>query len=129
MKLIIAGSRDIDDYKIVRQAVIDSGLWKKYGKSIEVVCGMAKGVDLQGFKFAAKNHLTIHRFPADWDTHGKSAGHIRNREMGDFADELLALWDGKSRGTKGMIEYMKSLGKPTYVFIMGEETCTKYNCH
>lgn len=117
MKLIIAGSRDIDDYQVVRQAVIDSGLWEKYGKSIEVVCGMAKGVDLQGFKFAAKNHLVIHRFPADWNTHGKKAGHMRNREMGDFSDELLAVWDGKSRGTKGMIEYMQSLGKPTHVII------------
>ena len=117
MKLIIAGSRDIVDYEIVRLAVVSSGVWAKHGKSIEVVCGMAKGVDLLGFKFASNNSLEVHRFPADWEVHGKRAGHIRNRQMGDFADELLAVWDGKSRGTKGMIDYMQSLGKPTYIVI------------
>jgi len=115
MKLIIAGSRTITDYYTVRNAVIESGLWSEYGKDISVVCGMAKGVDMLGYEFAKRNSLTIHEFPADWDKYGKSAGHRRNREMGDFADELLAIWDGKSRGTKGMIEYMQSLSKPVYV--------------
>ena len=125
MKLIIAGSRDITDYNIVRKAVIDMGLWKQYGKQIEVVCGMARGVDLEGWKFAKKNGLVIHEFPADWNNKGRGAGHIRNKEMGNFADELLAIWDGKSRGTKQMIEYMQSLGKPTHVFIC-EATATQH---
>lgn len=110
MKLIIAGSRDIEDYALVRSLVMKSGFWKKYGRSIEVVCGMARGIDRVGLDFAKKNNLQWHEMPADWDKHGKAAGHIRNSEMADVADGLLAVWDGKSPGTKGMIDIARKKG-------------------
>jgi hypothetical protein len=121
MKLIIAGGRDIDDYAIVRQAVIDSGYWKQYGRDLEVVCGMALswlwdkdpkagGVDRWGYEFAMRNNLKVHDFHADWKKHHKAAGYIRNCQMGDFADALLAVWDGKSTGTRQMIGYATSKG-------------------
>ena len=121
MKLIIAGSRVITDYEILRQAVVSSGLWEEYKRTIEIVSGGAKGVDRLGEEFAWKNDLRIRRFLPDWDANGKSAGHIRNREMGDFAKAnggcLLALWDGVSVGTRGMIEYAKKIGLRRVVFI------------
>ena len=46
-------------------------------------------------------------FPADWERHGKAAGYIRNREMAQNADALVAFWDGESRGTKSMIDLAK----------------------
>lgn len=116
MKLIIAGSRDITDYELVRKAVIISGFWKRYGKSIEVVCGMARGVDLLGKEFAERNGLIVHEFPADWKKLGKSAGPMRNRQMGDFADGLLAIWDGVSSGTKHMIGYARERNLEGFVF-------------
>jgi hypothetical protein len=120
MKIIIAGSRDVTDYEIVRQAVIHSGYWKLYGKSIEVVSGTARGVDRLGEEFAKRNGLLVHKFPADWDTHGKAGGHIRNRYMGTFAKEhdglLLAIWDGVSPGTEGMIDYARSIGLRGFVY-------------
>ena len=76
---------------------------------------MAAGADLLAYYFAVKNNVVAYKFPVDWNKHGKSAGMIRNKQMGDFADGLLAFWDGKSRGTKQMIEYMHSLGKPVHV--------------
>ena len=131
MKLIIAGSRSITDYETVRQAVILSGFWSKYGHNIEVVSGCANGVDKLGELFAENNGLVIHRFPADWDNitveyarvktnklgkeYNAAAGAMRNIKMGNFADGLLAIWDGKSRGTKQMIEYAKSKGLEIYV--------------
>lgn len=125
MRLIIAGSRSITDYEIVRQAVIDSGYWKEFGRSIEVVCGMAKGVDLLGKEFAERNGLIVHKFPAKWRVDGvynPGAGHIRNAEMGRFALEdngrLLALWDGESRGTKQMIEWAKKNGLESYTYLV-----------
>ena len=114
MKLIIAGSRDFSDYILLRQSIIDHGLWK-IKHELEIVCGMARGADLLGKQFADRNGLVVHKFPADWGAHGKAAGHIRNKQMGDFADSLLAFWDGSSRGTKQMIDYMKSLDKPVVV--------------
>ena len=120
MKIIIAGSRDISDYEIVRQAVMTSGYWKQFGRKIEVVCGMAKGVDMLGYEFAKKNDLVVHKFPADWLNHGKAAGHIRNREMGIFTKaaggRLLAVWDGKSTGPKGMVAYADKIGLERVLF-------------
>jgi hypothetical protein len=109
LKLIIAGSRSITDYDLLKHLIVKSGLWKQYGKKLEIVSGMAKGVDALGVQFAKANKLKLWEFPADW-TLGKSAGHIRNRQMGDFADGLLALWDGQSNGTKGMIDYARQKG-------------------
>lgn len=120
MKIIIAGSRDVTQYETVRQAVIKSGYWKEFGKSIEVVSGAARGVDRLGEEFARRNGLIVHRMPADWKAHGKAAGHIRNRKMGDFAKahegRLLAIWDGKSPGTKGMINYARDIGLRGFIF-------------
>ena len=131
MKIIIAGSRDISDYEIVRQAVITSGYWKQFGRKIEVVCGMALhwkwdedptagGVDRWGYEFAKRNGLAVHEFPADWKQYGGRAGMIRNIEMGDFAKahegRLLAVWDGESIGTKGMVAYAKKIGLEHVLF-------------
>lgn len=118
MKLIIAGSRSITDYALLKSLMVRSGFWKKYGRKLEIVCGMAKGVDALGAEFAQKNKLKLHEFRPDW-TQGKSAGHIRNRQMGDFADGLLALWDGESNGTKGMIDYARLKGLEVRAY-----TCT-----
>lgn len=120
MKIIIAGSRDVTDYEVVRQAVIESGYWKEFGKSIEVISGTARGVDRLGEEFARKNGLIVHRFPADWDTHGNAAGHIRNRVMGDFAKEhdgrIIAVYNGISPGTKGMIAYARDIDLKGFIY-------------
>jgi len=137
MKLIIAGSRSITSYDTVKRAIIESGLWAKHKKSIEVVSGKADGVDTLGEEFAKKNGLQIHSFPAKWDDieapgavvrtrrDGKKfnllAGIWRNHEMGDFADEALIVWSGitegpnKSTGSLDMATYMAELGKPSYL--------------
>jgi hypothetical protein len=131
VKIIIAGSRSITDYNVVKEAVIASGYWREFGKSIEVVCGMALywrwkddptigGVDRLGYDFATRNSLVIHPFRADWKQYSKKAGHIRNSWMGDFAKahegRLLAVWDGVSPGTMGMVDYAKTIGLPHVLF-------------
>jgi hypothetical protein len=101
MKTIIAGSRDITDLKQVFYAVRDSGF-----DISEVVSGGARGVDRLGEKYAKmKKYLPKPKiFPAHWNKYGKSAGYRRNIEMADYANALIAIWDGKSNGTKHMIE-------------------------
>lgn len=116
MKLIVAGSRTIQDYATVRQAIIESGFWKRYKHSLEIVSGAARGVDTLGEQFAANNGLICHRLPADWDTHGKKAGYLRNIQMGEFSDALVAVWDGKSRGTKQMIDWSIKNGLEVFVY-------------
>lgn len=129
-KLIIAGSRTITSYALIRDAVIESGLWKLHKHNLEIVCGMADGVDLLGKDFAERNRLVWYKFPADWknldvpgaviryNRHGAynaAAGHHRNVAMANFADGLVAVYDGKSSGTADMIKIAKSKGLFVYV--------------
>ena len=98
MKTIIAGSRGIVNYTDLLIAM------KNVEWDItEVVSGCAKGVDKLGEMWAENNKVNITRFPAQWKLHGKAAGHARNEQMASYADALLAVWDGESKGTKNMI--------------------------
>lgn len=111
MKTIIAGSRDIYDYEVVLSAVKESGF-----EITEVVNGMARGVDTLGGLYGRSNGIPVKQFPADWDTYGKRAGVMRNVQMAEYADALIAVWDGKSRGTKHMIDTATKKGLKVYVF-------------
>lgn len=113
MKCIIAGSRTITDISKVKQAIEKSG-WNIE----EVVSGGARGVDALGEVYAQDNGKAVKRFPADWSKYGRSAGAIRNKQMADYADALIAVWDGKSKGTKNMINTARA--KRLSVFIWTE---------
>ena len=126
MRVIIAGSRTVADYWLVRAAV-EAALaeWADAGAVAEVVSGcngrrdaagrVVSGTDLLGEAWASAHAIPVKRFPADWNKHGKAAGPIRNREMAAHATHLVAVWVGESRGTKNMIEEMEKLGKPVHV--------------
>lgn len=109
-KLIVAGGRDFNNRELFLKTMqqVEQEL-SEY--SVALVSGMAKGADMMGYQFAKEQGITCHTFPADWNKHGKRAGYIRNQEMADFSDGLVAFWDGQSRGTKHMIETMKAQGK------------------
>jgi len=110
MKVIIAGSRDFTDDEQLRAAIADAGF-----EILAVISGGARGVDALGEKWAEENGIPVKVFPADWDLHGKAAGPIRNREMAEAADALIALWDGESRGTKNMINTARKKGLKTHI--------------
>ena len=110
MRTIIAGSRNITDLSVVREAVERSGF-----SVTEVVSGGARGVDRLGERLAGILEVPCRVFPADWDAHGRSAGAIRNGEMADYADALVAVWDGRSRGTANMISQARRRGLEVYV--------------
>lgn len=110
MKVIIAGSRDITDMAEINAAIADSKF-----EITEVVCGMARGVDLLGKAWANYLGIPVTQFPADWDRYGKRAGYRRNIEMGEYADALIAVWDGVSLGTKHMIDIARARRLRVYV--------------
>jgi hypothetical protein len=109
MKVIIAGSRDISDYELVVKAVEDSGF-----AITEVVSGTARGVDRFGERWARESNVAVKRFPANWDKYGKRAGFLRNVDMADYADALIAVWNG-STGTANMISLAKKRGLKVFV--------------
>ena len=110
MRVIIAGSRNIDNYDTVKEAIKKSGF-----EITTVISGGARGVDRLGEKYYYENNLKIQIFPADWNQHGKSAGYIRNKKMIDVADALIAVWDGQSKGTKHTINLANEKGIPVFI--------------
>jgi hypothetical protein len=114
-RTIIAGSRTVEQIDLVEQAIAASEF-----RITEVVSGCAPGVDSFGEQWAKRKMIPIKRFPADWRKYGKSAGPRRNEEMAQYADQLIAVWDGVSRGTRDMIERARYCGLAVYVHIYGE---------
>lgn len=57
-----------------------------------------------------KKGYTVNYYPANWKLYGKRAGFLRNEQMAQNADALVAFWNGESRGTKNMIELAKRYG-------------------
>ena len=103
-RYIIAGGRDFNNYQKLKE-ICDKIITDK--ENSEVVCGCAKGADSLGKQWAIENNVLVTEFPANWETHGKSAGVIRNTEMAKYATHLIAFWDEKSKGTKHMIDTAK----------------------
>ena len=100
MHIIIAGSRNFNDYSVVEKEMMNY-----IGKlEIEIISGGATGVDALGERFAREHNLPLRIVPADWKTYGRSAGPRRNEQMARMAGTLVAFGDGKSRGTKNMIK-------------------------
>jgi len=100
MKLIIAGTRTFTDYDylcLMVEGNID------ICEITEIVSGGARGVDALGERLAKELDIPLKLFPAEWEEYGKSAGYRRNAQMAEYADALLALWDGYSKGTSHMI--------------------------
>jgi len=106
-KVIIAGGRDFSDYDLLSDKC-DYYLAEK--TNVEVVSGGAKGADKLGERYSKEKNLPVKIFLADWATLGKRAGFVRNEEMAEYADALIAFWDGDSKGTKHMIDIAKEKG-------------------
>lgn len=131
IKIIIAGTRTFDDFSTLVNIVnhiITIKLYKKGYKAsnIEIVSGTAKGADTLGISFAEAYGHNVKHFPAEWDKFGKSAGYIRNKQMAEYVSyrkgygALIAFWDGKSKGTKHMIDLAKEYGLDTFVYFYNE---------
>lgn len=117
MNLIIAGSRTLSpDPKSIYECLYY--LHKCPFLIEQVVSGGASGVDKYAEYFAKEYKLDIKIFKADWVTHGKAAGPIRNKQMAEYADALLLIWDGESRGSANMKKEMLKLNKPIYEVII-----------
>jgi len=114
MKVIIAGGREFNDLDLMTKKM-DFFLSHAKDLNIEIVSGVARGADLLGEEYAKLRNYPVKQFPADWDKYNKGAGYKRNTEMAEYADALIAFWDGESRGTMHMINIAKKKGLPVKV--------------
>ena len=117
-RVIIAGGRDFDDYEYMstklNELFKDQNMFNN--KAIKVISGMAKGADTLGIRYADEHKLTKILFPANWKVYPRIAGFLRNNDMLSIATHLIAFWDGKSSGTKHMIDITQEKGIPTWIF-------------
>ena len=117
LRVIIAGSRDFADYQLLKEKCAE--LISTYNSDefpVRIISGTARGADQLGEQFAIEENYLLSKFPAMWGFYGKKAGYLRNVEMAQFAIDnrnkglLVAFWDGKSKGTKWMIDIAKRYG-------------------
>lgn len=106
-KVIVAGCRDFADYELLKEKC-DFYLQNKKPENIVIVSGHASGADALGEKYAQERGFQLETYPANWKVHGRAAGPIRNAKMASVAHALISFWDGKSRGTKNMIDTAKN---------------------
>lgn len=105
-KVIVAGGRKFDDYNLLKEK-LDYYLSQRK-EEIIIISGTANGADSLGERYAKEKGYKVLRMPANWDLYGKSAGYRRNNQMATIADACVVFWDGKSPGTKHMIDIAKN---------------------
>lgn len=115
VKIIIAGGREFTNYALLKNVCDHMLSVVRTTSDVTIVSGGARGVDKMGERYATEHGINLIVMNADWETHGKSAGYKRNQEMADVSTHLVAFWDGKSRGTKHMIDIAKRDGLKSHV--------------
>lgn len=125
-KLLIGGSRGFTDHQLMMTVLLELVNTKMLSKDATLICGMARGADMVAYDLFKEFQNPIIEMPADWNKHGKSAGFIRNQEMGQLCDGALLFWDGSSSGTKHMMRYMIQTGKPLFLVTLRPNSELEY---
>lgn len=109
MKVAILGSRNITNIDIGKYLIDDI---------TEIISGGASGVDQLAKEYALKNKITYVEFVPEYKKYRINAPLKRNIEIIDYSDVAIAVWDGKSKGTKFSIDYCRSCNKPCTVYVI-----------
>lgn len=114
-RLVIAGSRDFEDYSALSGAVDDFLKQLAPKRPVTIVSGTARGADRLGEQYACQKGYALEEYPANWHYFGKAAAVKRNAQMAEIADAAIVFWDGQSAGAKNMIECAEAQGIPCQV--------------
>lgn len=106
MKVAIIGSRGFKDYELMKRC-----LDPVKEKITLIVSGGARGADTLGEVYAEENSIPTKILLPDWETQGKVAGFLRNKQIVENADIIIAFWDGESKGTQHSFKLAKELNK------------------
>lgn len=108
MRIAIVGSRSLS---------FDS--FQDYVKQgDEIITGGASGIDICAIKYAESENIPCTIIKPDYKKYGKCAPIIRNKEIVSIAERIVAVWDGKSKGTLSVIRYAEKIGKPLEVIFI-----------
>ena len=107
MKVAVVGSRSI--------RISDISL--HIGEADEIISGGAVGVDTCAAEYAREKGMALTIFLPQYDLYGRAAPIVRNKQIVDNADKVIAFWDGSSKGTLSVIKYAQSIGKECEIII------------
>lgn len=108
MKVAVVGSRNLTNIEIGRYISEDVN---------EIISGGAVGVDSCAAEYARINGLKLTEILPQYDKYGRGAPIVRNKEIVNYADKVIAFWDGSSKGTLSVIKYAEKVGKPCEVIV------------
>mgnify|MGYP001574359152 FL=1 len=110
MKLGIVGSRTFNNYDFLKKCL-------SFHDDISlIISGGAKGADSLAIDYAKEHRIKYIEFLPNWDMEGRSAGFNRNKRIVEAVDEIIAFWDGSSKGSKHTIDLAESVGKLVYIY-------------
>lgn len=115
MNVAIVGGRDFDDYEQFKSCVNGEKI-----KFKSIISGGARGVDTLAERYAKEIGVPLKIYWPDWTKHGKAAGPIRNRQIIENSDCVIAFWDEKSPGTRSSLKIAEELKKPLTIFVYRE---------
>ncbi len=107
MKIAVIGSRNV---------TVDN-IGEYLTNCDEIVSGGAVGVDTCAADYAKENGIMLTVFLPEYERYGRAAPIVRNKAIVDYADQILAFWDGRSKGTQSVIRYAEKTGKPCKIIL------------
>lgn len=112
-RVLVCGGRDYNDQQRARK-ILDAVLegTRAAGKVLVIIHGNARGADLLADQYAREKSLRVVPFPADWDTYGKRAGYVRNKQMLDEGKPHAVIAFPGGVGTRMMVGLAKRYGIP-----------------
>jgi predicted Rossmann fold nucleotide-binding protein DprA/Smf involved in DNA uptake len=109
MKAAVIGSRTFDSYQFMEQIL-------RFYDITLIISGGAKGADACAKQYAHSNGISYREYLPDWDQYGKRAGFLRNRQIVNDAEIVIAFWDSVSKGTKNSVDIANDMGKEVYIY-------------
>ena len=114
MRIVIGGCRYYEDYRGFCDFV-ERCIENEEKAEIVILSGHCAGVDLMAERYAIERGLALEIVPANWAKYGRAAGPVRNKQMVEKADVVIAFWDGRSKGTASLLQCAKKLEKRVYL--------------
>ncbi len=108
MRIAVIGSRNL-------QLAIDRFI---PDETTEIISGGARGIDTCAYMYAKKHHIPFYVFPPMYEMYGKAAPLIRDKQIVQNCDMVIAIWDGVSKGTKFTIDYARKMNKRLKLYIL-----------
>lgn len=119
MKTAVIGSRTFDNYEQLKTILDNMG-----DKPTEIISGGANGADALAERYAQENNLPLTIHLANWQAYGRAAGPIRNKQLIEDCEQVVAMWDGQSKGTPHSIKIAQKLNRPTKLVIYAQSQQT-----